>query len=85
MRCFWAEDVSISLYDNPAFVLCFNYIKNFDRRNRAKRIIPIVTLRNLPQQRLMTTYEMCPKTMPSDMLYAKGIKMIQRNAGIASV
>lgn len=39
----------------------------------------------LPDTRLTIVHEITPIAMPSEMLYASGIAIMQRNAGIASV
>ena len=73
-----------------AFYYCIIYrdfymAKNLNINIAERTYITIDISLNLPEKNFKKVYPSIPNTMPSAMLYAIGIIMIERNAGIASV
>ena len=73
---------------NGCFSVCCGYIRIYFKINSTASIYIrrlIFLFFAFPVTRLMTTYEITPKEIPSEILYINGIAMMQINAGMASV
>ena len=79
----------MSLKDSFYKILFYYYINasatNFDINNKAKIYTTGETSFPLPETNFSTAYETIPKTIPFAIEYVRGIIIIVKNAGRASV